>query len=200
MRLDDKKLTDSDTPLLALHNHNLSHDLELGKAMNAKSQAFDKDRADFISKQLCTLVNSIEIASDISGGKGSLTDFSDSEHKLLAEQFAQVTGTLTLCVEMVKDQDKPPLTIEIYEKFSMMFAELSVRTGLISGAFADRNELYDHLADMSTNVSEYLHQYKIDPVKLHKTAMDVVYGKFEEPEEQPKKGWMFWKQRSPVKT
>lgn len=156
--------------------------------MNAESMAFDDDRRELITEQLAKLTSSISIANGIVDGKGSLTDYSEVDRRELADRFAQATGILMCCVGVSKDQKKPPNVISMYESDSKILMELSCKSGLISGDFDDHDDMMEHVKKLANYVVEYIYHYKVDPVELHATAMDIVGGKYNEPEKKPKKG------------
>lgn len=155
--------------------------------MTTTNKVLQMDGKEFKRNQLDKLVTSIEIADDIAAGTFEITDLSDAERAQLADQLAQASGILGLCAVIANDQRKSNLVIEMYSEFRKIYAEYAFQAATISGAFADKDEIASHLTGVESLVAEHCNHYEVDPVALHKTAMDIVGDKIDEPKETPEK-------------
>jgi len=161
--------------------------------MTQSNQASKTDRQQYSEEFLLMLTSSIAIANDIAGGKTELTDFNDKERAQLAEQLAQASGVLALCRATAEEQNKPPPMIEMYEKFQEAYTQMSFRAAMSSGAFEDQDEIQKYLMGVANLTAEFLHHYEVDPIEIHKAAMDLAGSKCDQPEEKTgSKSWKFW--------
>lgn len=144
------------------------------------------DAKEFLQNQAWKLTNSIVLANELADGKYKITKFSDPERLKLAEQFAQAMGILTLCVEVAKEKNKPPSIIEIYTAYKRVFTDYSCKACMLSGEFSDHDDMTNHLKGNAQMTIEHLVHYEIDPMKLHKVAMDTVEDSAWEAEQKKK--------------
>ena len=150
--------------------------------MTMVNRVLQLDGREFTRNHLEKLVNSIEIADEIAAGTFKFSDLSDPERMQLADQLAQAAGILGLCSLTAKEQQKSGLIIEMYTEFRRIFAMYAFQSAMTSGAPASTEDITEHLTGIESLVGEHFNHYKVDPVALHRQAMDLVGGRFVEEE------------------
>ena len=133
-----------------------------------------KDLRDIVSELCLNLANTIGIADDMAAHDYDLASFNGKTASELAEQFAQASAVVTACARLSAEQDKPEDVVKTYRDFAEQYQVYAEQLLLDSDDFEDAVEVQRYLARISAVTLRFLTHYKINPVTLHKHAIDAL--------------------------
>ncbi len=133
-----------------------------------------EDLKNVIGRMCGKLANTIGIADDMAAHEYDLSTFDGDVAADLAEQFAQAAAIVTACARLAEQQGQPETAVQQYRDFAEQYAVYAEQL-LVSGEhFEDGAEVQRYLARISAVTLHFLTHYKINPIVLHRHAIDAL--------------------------
>lgn len=148
----------------------------------------------FLGNMGWDLANTMSEFERIANGTLRIADLPARERLRFAEHCAQASGILMSCSYAAREINEPQATIDEFESFATIFAETAHSSCDIANEFDDDMAMTKHLQGIANNAVEYLHQFQIDVLELHATALVTVKNsraEYRSASKNKKKWWHF---------